>query len=465
MHCVRRSISIGSVALLLGVLVWLSATAQSVAAAQAEAKAVFAGPAARAVVVGSVDDTVRMTLRGNVHPMARAEYDRGRVEDSFAAERLTMILKRSAEREQELRQFLQDAHIPGTASYHKWLTPDEFGQRFGAADSDMAALTGWLESHGFAINKVHAGRTAIEFSGNAAQVAAAFHTEIHRYEVQGQMEYANASDPQIPAAFAPLVAGIAPMHSFRPAPMIEVRGRTRFDRKTHAAAPEWTYPDTDGGVIYELTPSDFAVQYDLGPVYAAGETGTGQSIGILSASNLDLSLVQAYQSLFGLPANLPAVVIDGNDPGQTYAATEAYLDVEQAGAVAPGAKVVLYTSAGTVLGDPLYAAGLRALEDNVVSVISMSYGMCEAALGASANAAWAMLWQEAAAQGITGFVSAGDGGSAGCDDFNTQGFADYGLAVNGYGSTPYNVSVGGTDFYFSSYAAGGSTLQSQIASY
>lgn len=453
-----------------------SAGAGSAGATKAEANAqASVDAAAETLLRGTVDDAVRVTLAGNVHPMARAQYDRGRVEDSFAAGRLTLILKRSNERERALRQYLQDAHMPGTASYHKWLTPEEFGQRFGAADSDIAALTAWLEWHGFTVNKVHAGRTAVEFSGNAAQVAEAFHTEIHRYEVQGceiqdceirgSAQYANASDPQIPAAFAPLVAGLAPMHSFRAKPTIEVKGRTSYNKKTHVAEPERTYPSVGGGTIYELAPSDFAVQYDLKPVYAAGTTGTGQSIGILSASNVDLSLVQAYRSLFSLPANLPAVVVDGNDPGQNYAATEAYLDVEQSGAVAPGARVVLYTSAGTVLSDPLFSAGLRALEDNVVSVISMSYSTCEAALGASGNAAWSALWQQAAAQGITVFVSSGDSGSAGCDDFNTQGFADLGLAVNGYGSTPYNVSVGGTDFYFSNYAVGGGALQTQLNSY
>ena len=457
----------------------LALVARAIAIAMAAAELTASGVATKAevnaqasveaasqpLVRGAVDDAVRVTLAGNVHPMAQAKYDRGRVEDSFAADRLTLILKRPNEREQALGQYLQDAHTPGTASYHKWLTPDEFGRRFGAADSDVAALTAWLESHGFTVNKVHPGRVAIEFSGNAAQVDAAFHTEIHRYNIQGKTEFANSSDPQIPAAFASLVAGIAPIHSFRAEPTIKVQGKTSYNKETHVAMPEWTYPNVGGGFAYELAPSDFAVQYDVAPVYKSGTTGTGQSIGILSASNVDLSLVQAYQSLFGLPANLPSVVVDGDDPGQNYAATEAYLDVEQSGAIAPGAKVVLYTSAGTVLSDPLFTSGLRALEDNVVSVISMSYGACEAALGASGNAAWSALWQEAAAQGITGFVSAGDSGSAGCDNFDTQGFADSGLAVNGYGSTLYNVSVGGTDFYFSNYAVGGSALQAQLNSY
>jgi len=417
------------------------------------------------LVTGAVDDSNRVTLSGNVHPMAKAKYDAGRVEDSFAADRLHVILKRSPEQERALAQFLTDSHSPGSASYHKWLTPEEFGQRFGAADSDVTALTGWLESHGFTVKKVHPGRTAIEFSGNAAQVKEAFHTEIHAYKIQNKLYYANASNPQIPAAFAALVAGISPMQSFHAQPMIKVAGKTSYNVKTHVAKPEWTYPEGNNYITFELAPSDFAVQYDIAPVYAAGTNGAGESIGILSASNIDLSLVESYQTLFSLPANLPTVVIDGDDPGENGAATEAYLDVEQSGAVAPGAKVVLYASAGTVLTDPLLTSGLRALDDNLVSVISMSYGTCEAALGASGNAMYYKLWQEAAAQGITGFVSAGDGGSAGCDDFDTEAYAEGGLAVNGMGSTPFNVSVGGTDFYYSDYAVGGSTLNSQIGAY
>jgi subtilase family serine protease len=443
-------------------------TIMPVAQAQADAES-----QAEPLIRGAVSDAQRVTLSGNVHPLVQARFDRGRVEDSFSMDRLYLILKRSPERERSLGTFLQEAHTPGAAGYHKWLTPDQFGKRFGATDSDIAAVTAWLESHGLTVNKVHQGRIAIEFSGNAAQVQAAFRTEIHSFSIpsarlangETEIQYANVKDPQIPASFAPLVAGISPMHSFHNRPLIKISGKTSYNAKTHKAKGLWTYPLGGGYETFELTPADFAVQYDLGPVYAAGTTGAGQSIGILSVSNIDLSVVQAYQTLFNLPANLPTVVIDGNDPGLNDAATEAYLDVEVSGSVAPAAKVVLYTSAGSVLTDPLLTSGLRALEDNQVSVISMSYGECEAALGAAGNAAWAKLWQEAAAQGITGFVSAGDGGSAGCDDFSTQGFADGGVAVNGLGSTPYNVSVGGTDFYFSNYAVGGSALNTQINSY
>jgi subtilase family serine protease len=284
------------------------------------------GQVAEPLVKGPVDDTRRVTLTGNVHPLARPANDLGAVDDSMRVNRLYLILKRPNAMEQALEQFLTDVQTPGTASYHRWLTPEAFGQRFGAADSDVAALTAWLESHGFSVSKVHPGRIALEFSGTAAGIKDAFRTEIHRYSVHrgGQIEtaYANASELQIPEAFAELVAGVSPINSFHARPSIQVRGKASYNVKTHEAVPAWTYPESATGVTYELGPGDFAVQYDLASVYKAGTTGTGESIGILSASNVDLSLVLAYQTLFGLAGSLPSVVVDGNDPGQTIDATE-----------------------------------------------------------------------------------------------------------------------------------------------
>jgi len=459
-----KSVGSGSVCTYLfsAVTIFIPLCSMGAQAQQASFESSMAAPSP--LVRGIVDDGQRVVMRGNVHPWAQARFDRGPVEDSFEMGHLQLVLNRSEEQERGLQQFLQEAHTPGSPGYHAWLTPAEFGRRFGAADSDIATVTAWLESHGFRVEKVHPGRIAVQFSGNAARVREAFQTEIHRYVVQGETYFANQRDPQIPAALATVVRGVSPMNSFHPQPLVKVAGQTSYNVKTHQAKAAWTYP-TSGGLIFELTPSDFAVQYDVAPVYAAGTTGTGQSIGIISASNIDLSLVQSYQSLFGLPANLPAVVIDGDDPGQNDAAIEAYLDVEISNSVAPGAKVVLYTAAGTVLSDGLYSAGLRAVEDNQVSVLSLSYVSCEASLGAAGNAGWAALWQEAAAQGITVFVASGDGGSAGCDFYGNASFAQSGLAVNGLGSTPYNVAVGGTDFYYSNYAVGGSALSSQIQTY
>jgi hypothetical protein len=415
-------------------------------------------------VVGPVDEAAQVTLRGNVHPLARAGVDLGAVEDSFPAGRMLLLLKRSAAQQEALEDFIQAAHTPGNPAYHQWFTPAEFGRLYGPAESDVAAVAAWLESHGLTVNRVHEGRVAIEFSATGAQLREAFQTGIHRYQVNGETHLAASAEPSVPAALAPVIAGLAPLNDFHPQPHLRVLGQAQFNPKTHQTTPEWTYPAA-GGVSYVLAPGDFAAQYDINPVYKAGITGTGQSIAIVSASNVELSLVQAYQTLFGLTANLPQMVVDGADPGQNTAATETYLDIELAGAVAPGAKVVLYTSGGTALTDGLALAAMRAVEDDLAGVISTSYGECEQYLGQSGNAFWNALWQQAAAQGQTVFVSSGDGGSAGCDDFDVQQTAYDGLEVNGIASTPYNVAVGGTDFYYSQNAGSSSAINTQLATY
>jgi subtilase family serine protease len=435
-------------------------------------------------VQGPVETGSRVVLHGNTHPLiqtvtgqsgtvqgkpllsglSQPVTDLGAVEDSLLAGRMLLLLKRSPEQEAALNDFIQAAHTPGNPSYHQWLTPEEFGRLYGPADSDIAAVTAWLQSHGLTVNQVHAGRLAIEFSGTAGQVSEAFQTQIHRYQVNGETHLANSTDPSVPAALAPVIAGLAQLNDFHPQPRLQVLGRAHFNAKTHQTTPLWTYPE-GSGVVFVVAPSDFAKQYDINSVYAAGTTGTGQSIAIVSASNVDLSLVQAYQSLFGLTANLPTVIIDGTDPGQNSAAIEAYLDIELAGSVAPGATVLLYTSGGTALTDGLALAAMRAVEDDQAGVISVSYGECEMELGQSGNAFWSALWQQAAAQGQTVFVAAGDGGSAGCDNFDSQQVAYDGLQVNGLASTPYNVAVGGTDFYYSSYAGTASAINTQLNTY
>ncbi|MGD0293351.1 MAG: chitobiase/beta-hexosaminidase C-terminal domain-containing protein [Terracidiphilus sp.] len=420
-------------------------------------------------IQGSADADARVVLHGNTHPLiqfaaSQARTDLGAVEDSLPVGRMLLLLHRSPEQEAALADFIQAAHTPGSFSFHQWLTPQEFGRRYGPTDSDVAAVAAWLESHGLTVNHVHAGRLAIEFSGSAGQVSEAFQTQIHRYQVNGETHLANAIDPSVPAALVPVIAGLAQLNDFHPRPRLQVLGRAQFNAKTHQATPLWTYPES-GGVVFVVAPGDFAKQYDINSVYTAGTTGTGQSIAIVSASNVDLSLVQSYQSLFGLPANLPTVVVDGVDPGQNSDAIEAYLDIELADSVAPGATVLLYTSGGTALTDGLALAAMRAVEDDQAGVISVSYSECELELGQSGNAFWSALWQQAAAQGQTVFVATGDAGSAGCDNFDSQQVAYSGLQVNGLASTPYNVAVGGTDFYYSQYAGTPSAINTQLSAY
>jgi subtilase family serine protease len=327
------------------------------------------------LVTEAIDEAQVAVLHGNVHPLAQARYDQGAVPDSFAAERLLLLLNRPAERETALQQFLHDVHTPGSATYHQWLTPQQFGERFGPADSDIQAAVGWLSSHGFSVTRVTKSKGLIEFSGTAGQLREAFHTQIHQYSIAGQSHYANANEISIPAALAPLVQGISPLNNFRAQPYLAVAGPALYSPATKKATPLWTAPNQFGTAnpyIYLLAPEDFATQYDLAPLYQAGVNGAGQTIGIINASNIDISLVDAYRQLFNLPGNSPQVLIDGDDPATLEGIdAEAYLDVELSGAVAPNATVNLYISNGSDLQDPLTLAAVRAIEDNEAVVLAL----------------------------------------------------------------------------------------------
>jgi trimeric autotransporter adhesin len=419
-------------------------------------------PGAR--VTQPIDDETRVVLAGNVHPLAQARYDQGAVPDSFPAQRMMLLLRRSSAQETALRRFLEDAHTPGKPDYHKWLTPQQFGASFGPDDGEIAAVDGWLRQHGFSVARVTAGKTAIEFSGTAGQLRDAFHTEIHSYVVNGEEHHANNRDPEIPAALAPVIAGIAPINDFRPRSYAVGLGHASYNAKTNVTLPQWTLNPISSPQL-ALAPGDFAMQYDLNPLYRTGTNGTGVTIGIIGASSIDPDLAARYRTLFGLPAKPVNIIVDGEDPGVNGAYVESYLDVEVAGSVAPDADIDLYTAADTTLQSGLYLAAQRAVDEDVAAVLSMSYGVCEKSLGAAGNRFWAALWEQAAAQGQTAFVSAGDGGGAGCDDFDETEQAQYGLAVNGFGSTPWNVSVGGTDFYYSSYNSDPSAQTAQLATY
>jgi len=389
-------------------------------------------------VTETVDDTNRVALRGNVHPKARGEFDRGMVADSQPMSRILLLLQRSAEQEAALQQLMNEQQAKGSANYHAWLTPEDFGKKFGPADADVQAVTDWLNSQGFQNIKVAKGKTVVEFSGNVGQVRNAFGTEIHKFVVAGNERQANVSDPQIPMAIKPVVAGIVSLHNFpRKSFRHQVGSFTRTaDGRT---IPQFT---SSSGTFFALAPSDFAKIYNIPSTL----TGTGSTIAIIGNSNIALSDVAAFQSLFGLTANPPTVVLNGPDPGIGNEEGEADLDVEWSGAVAPGAKVDFVVSEDTLTSSGIDLSSEYVIDNNSADVMSLSFGACEAGLTSAGNAFFRSLWEQAAAQGITVTVSAGDGGSAGCDDFTTATSATGGLAVSGIASTPFNVAVGGTDF-------------------
>jgi uncharacterized membrane protein len=401
-------------------------------------------------VTEAVDDAKTVTLKGNVHPLARAEFDQGPVSDAMPATRMLLLLQRSTEQEATLRQLLEDQQNKASANFHKWLTPEQYGAQFGPADADIQTLTQWLSSQGFQGIKVGIGRTTIEFSGSVAQVRNAFHTEIHKFVINGEERHANVSEPQIPAALASVVTGIAGLHDFPPKAHVHKVGTFRRNKTTGEIKPLFTYSPSGTGDIFGVGPSDFATIYNVAPLWAAGTDGTGQTIALVGDSNINLQDVASFRSMFGLPTsnsfNTPMVIVNGPDPGLNGDEVEADLDVQWSGAVAKNAQIILVvTEQPTTLGAAAVdLSAIYIVDNNLAPVMSESFGSCEAA---DNNQLENSLWEQASAQGITVMVSAGDSGSASCDPTAADPLvATQGLAVSGTASTPFNVAVGGTDF-------------------
>lgn len=412
--------------------------------------ALFTGAQAlpQARVLQSAASGKLTTLRGNVHPMARAANDRGALPLTQPVTRMTLLLQRSSAQETALEKLLTEQQDPKSPNYHAWLTPQQFGAQFGPADSDIETLKGWLSTQGFSNLKLNNGKTLITFDGTAGQVRNAFHTELHRLSVNSKEHFANMQDPQVPEALAPVVAGIYGLHNFHPQPLVKRFGKFQRNIRTGEITPLFTFTDVNG-TFFGVGPADFRAIYNVPSTL----DGTGVSIAVVGQSNINLQDVADFRSVFGLAANQPAVILNGPDPGLVSGDEgESDLDVEWAGAIAPKATIKFVTSQSSITDgvSGVDASAAFAVDNNVAAIISESYGACESGLGNAGNLFYRLLWQQASAQGITVVVSAGDNGSAGCDDPNSETAVPADgtshLNVSGIASTPFNISMGGTDF-------------------
>jgi hypothetical protein len=403
---------------------------------------------ARPRITQGIDEASRATLEGNTHPEARPTNDRGPVANDFAMEHMLLQLKRSPEQEQAVQQFIDELHTKGSPNFHHWLTAQQFGERFGLAKPDLDAVIAWLESHGFRVNVVYPSGMLIDFSGTAVQVRKAFQTEIHHLEVKGERHVGNISDPSIPAALAPVVAGVVSLHDFRPHAMHHL----------HKANTQFTFTDILGNTTYALVPADLAKIYNLNPLFSAGISGQGQTIVLIEDTDVfSASDWSTFRQTFGLSGYTSASFTQVHPPAQpanNCAApgviapndAEAILDAEWASASAPNAAIEMAACAdtSTTFGGLIAIQNIINASATPPSIMSISYGQCETVNGAAANASYNSAYQQAVAEGVSVFVAAGDSGAAGCD--NSVAEATHGIAVNAFASTPNNVAVGGTDF-------------------
>jgi subtilase family serine protease len=313
----------------------------------------------------------------------------------------------------------------------------EFGQRFGLSDADVAKITRWLRSQGFGIAQVARGRDWIAFSGTVAQVQRTFRTELHRYQVDGEERFANATEPSIPKALEGIVAGFRGLNNFHPQPLSIKRS------DSIKIGPDYF----NGG--NNLAPGDIATIYDVGPLYAAGIDGTGMKIAIMGQTDIYTVDIAQFRAGFGLSANVPQQILATGctDPGVTGDLAEADIDLEWSGAVARNATII-FVKCDTTTNSGVVSSLQYAINNNTAPVLSMSYGACEAAIGNIFLGQYETLMQQANAQGQTLMVSSGDDGAAICDqsDQPPPPPAIHGLAVNGLASPPEVTAVGGTEF-------------------
>lgn len=420
---------------------------------------------ARSMVTQPVNENQMLVLQGNTHPLARAEFDQGAAPASLPMENIQLVLKRTPEQEAALAELLREQQDPSSPNFHKGVTPQEFGARFGASDHDIQAVTSWLQLHGLRVVEVSPGRNIIQFSGTAAQVGAALHTSIHSFVVKGEQHWANSTEPQIPAALGDVVAGVNTLHNFRRKSMSRKIGtfsRSNATGETKPIRPQFTFDLGTGcsGLVtagcFAVAPFDFATIYNVLPLWNGGIDGTGETIAIVGDSNINPADVASFRSIFGLPVNAPHVIIadNGTDPGiqppPNGDELEADLDVEWAGAVAKGATIDFVIAANTNSANGVDLAAEHIINHNLAPVMSESFGSCELDLGSGGNSFFNSLWQMGAAEMITIVVSTGDNGAAACDfpnsNPNVAQPAMNGLQVSGIASTPFNIAVGGTDF-------------------
>ena len=416
-------------------------------------------------ITAAVDNTARATIAHSTHPLALPAYDTGRMSAAAPMERMILVLGATPDQDYRLRTLLDSQQTQGSPDFHHWLTPDEFGQQFGPALQDIQAITGWLQSQGFTIGSVARSGRWIEFSGTVAQVESAFQTQMHTYQVNGESHIGNSSDISIPAALAPVVRGVASLHNFFSQPMI-VRGPLvhRMADGTLGSVG----PDTNlTGGTHGLSPADFAKIYDvpnslLTPAPATVLNGTGETIAIVARTDIVPTDVDDFRTVFGLPASPTVFTVNGPDPGivDLNDQAESTLDASWSGAVAPGATINVVVSGSTLISDGVFLSIAYIVDHDLAPIMSVSFGNCESNLGGtSANNANALLnafWQQAAAQGMSVFVSTGDTGAAGCDPnapAPPPGAAG-GVGISGFASTPFDTAVGGTEF---NETAGGGT--------
>lgn len=408
------------------------------------------------LVQGPINLGERVTLSGTVLPQANRQNDAGPLDAATPLHHMLLQLRRPDNRENAFKLLIEQQHDPASPMYHQWLSATQVGEQFGPNPDDVSAVTSWLGSQGFVVNKVSRSRMVVDFSGTAGQVTKAFSSPLHHLIVNGEQHIANMEEPRIPAALSPVIEGISTLNDFEAAAHKALRPTSRTQAKlTSSAAAATPDAETSDPKVHGIVPDDIHTIYDFKPAFREGFTGKGQRIAV--AEPADLYSVEdwnTFRTTFGLSRYKYGKLIQthpggctdpGSRPDAPFYGIEVASNAEWASAGAPNATIEVASCAGDEVGYGVLKAVLGLVdEDEPPSAISISYIRCESAVGPATEATIRYAYQQAASEGISVFSTAADVGGSACD-FAVP-VSETGLSVSAYASTPYNVAVGGSEF-------------------
>jgi subtilase family serine protease len=341
---------------------------------------------------------------------------------------------------------------PASPNYRKFLTPAQVGSLYGQDATSIAQVVNFLKAQGLTVTKVYANNLLISAQGTNAQLAAVFGSPIHTYRMLGRTYEAPAGATVMPANLAGVVKAV---HGLNGRPLFRSNASSQpasgvATGESKLVPSRIPTPNAAAAAVPgEYTVLDVAAQYNVKPLYAAGLTGAGKTIGIVTLAGYRQSDVYGYWNALGLnvaPNRITDVAVDGgplpaDGPG-SRGAGESTLDIQQAGGLAPGANIRVYLAPNQ--GNGFLDMFASALEDNIVDTLSVSWGLAEVFKGPEDLAAFHAVMLQAALQGIPVIAAAGD---AGAFDINSN-FAYPGcttlLTADHPASDPAVLAAGGT---------------------
>jgi len=424
-------------------------------------------------ITHTIDNRVVATVPGSRATILQQAQFIGKLSDSQGLNHMQLVLKRSPDQTTKLDQLMKDQQTPGSANFHKWLTAEQYGQMFGVSDQDINAVSFWLKAEGFTVNGVYPNKMQIDFSGNVGQIRNAFHTQEARYVVNGEAHIANSGPISLPNALLGVVVGVAGLNDFHPKPEhVSTQQHAQWNAATKsyklvstaAASSAEARPQviSAGPGVRFLSPNDMGTMYNIGPLLNQGITGKGVYVAVVEDHDMVpqdwLDFVRqfgltSYGPTFGqihppAPSSSFTNCVDPDaSSGVTQDDGETLLDAEWVTAMAPGAHVWVATCDDSGTNNAF--GGVFTAADNLINsktpppIISASYGFDELEVDAASKTAIDAMWQQAASEGISVFVSAGDSGvNAG---YNGSPYIMTPISPNAVATSPYVTAVGGTD--------------------